>query len=92
MKALSGALKVNETLRELNLFYNKLENCSEGVKLLLESLKINTSLERLQLGANDLDGSVLTEMSNLLDRNKHNNPMKNSCLFGLLLPILHLQL
>ena len=88
VKSLSEALKINKTLKILNLWNNNLRNCPKGMKSLLETLKCDSVIQNILVCFNDLDKSVIFEIQDILARNKHNNLMKNSCLFGLLLPIL----
>jgi len=65
---LSEALKINRTVRELNLVGNNIG--SEGAGALLEALKNNNTVTTLDLEGNNIGENNLQEIENLLERNR----------------------
>ena len=67
IKALAEALKINTTLRELNLSKNFISD--EGGKALAEALKINTTLTKLNLSKNSIGNQGASAIAEALKTN-----------------------
>lgn len=66
-KALSGALKVNSSLTNLNLRFNQIG--ASGAQALSDALEINTTLTKLDLSDNDISASGTQFLSKALEIN-----------------------
>ena len=65
---IADALKVNTTLRKIDLNYNYIAN--KGAECISESLIVNKSLTELSLDSNDISDQGAKRLSQALEQNK----------------------
>jgi Ran GTPase-activating protein (RanGAP) involved in mRNA processing and transport len=80
IKNLSDALKVNQTLTNLDLSFDGIYS-GEGIKILSDTLKVNQTLTTLDLSRNLL-GKNVEDIKNLSDALKVNQTLTTLDLYG----------
>ena len=90
MKFISDVLKANVAIQNIHLEWDMFVDYPEGCSLIVDALTHNTSITEVGLFDKCFCAQKpLKVIDDIADRNKHNNNLKESSLFEMMLPMLN---